>query len=79
MAGLTATRLQRRNSESGVEADVLLTEPNGVEHTVRCLCKLDGTTDIGDPTGGLALRHLAETYGEQTVWALTRQVTLGDL
>jgi|CXWL01.1.fsa_nt_gi hypothetical protein len=79
MAGLTAKRLQRRNSESGVEADVLLTEPNGVEHTVRCLCKLVGTTDIGDPTGGVALRHLTTTYGEQVVWALTRQIALGNL
>ncbi len=79
MAGLTAKRLNRLKSEHGIESDVILTEPNGVEHTLRCLCRLNGTTEIGDPTNGESLKHLAATYGEQMVWALTRQITLGDL
>jgi hypothetical protein len=78
MAGLTARRLSGASLLEGVEAEVLLTEPVGTEHILRCLCKLDGSTDIGDPTGGRAMQHLTTRYGEQVVWALSRQMTLGE-
>ncbi|MBV6489825.1 MAG: hypothetical protein CNCCGFBP_00199 [Fimbriimonadaceae bacterium] len=76
MAGLTARKLQTVPSNEGIQADVALTEPNGDEHVLRCLCKFDGTTDIGDPSAGEALKYLSDRYGDQTIWALTRQVTL---
>lgn len=78
MAGLKARKLQTVPSNDGIQADVALTEPNGDEHILRCLCKFDGTTDIGDPSAGDVMNYLSDRYGDQTVWALTRQVTLGD-
>jgi len=78
VAGLRALRLKSVPSDEGIHAEVGLTEPNGDEHIVRCLCKFDGTTDIADMRGGEALKYLSDRYGDQTVWALTRQVTLGD-
>ena len=78
MAGLTARKVRGANLASGVEAEVLLTEPDGNEHFVRCLCKLDGTTDIGDPTEGRSMQHLTSTYSEQTVFSADQQVMLGD-
>jgi len=76
MAGLSARKLQTVPSNEGIQADVALTESNGDEHVVRCLCKFDGTTDIGDPNSGETLKYLSDRYGDQTVWALSRQVTL---
>ena len=61
-------------SDDGTQADLLLIEPNGDEHVVRCLCRNDGSTDIGGD--GQMVDYLNEKYGSQTVWALSRQVTL---
>lgn len=76
MAGLTARKLAEIPSTDGIQADVALLEPNGDEHVVRCLCKFDGTTDIGEVGDGSVLGYLSDRYGSQAVWALTRQVTL---
>lgn len=74
MSGLRAVFMRHVPSADGKQADVLLIEPNGDEHRVRCLCKHDGSTDIGGD--GETISFLAEKYGEQTVWALSRQMTL---
>lgn len=75
MNGLRARLLEHVPSPDGTQADVLLIEPNGDEHRVRCLCKRDGTTDLGGD--GEMVTFLNDKYGEQTVWALARQMTLG--
>ncbi|MBN9500499.1 MAG: hypothetical protein BGO01_07745 [Armatimonadetes bacterium 55-13] len=75
MNGLRARLLEHVPSPDGTQADVLLIEPNGDEHRVRCLCKRDGTTDLGGD--GEMVAFLNDKYGEQTVWALARQMTLG--
>ena len=74
MNGLRAVLMRHVSSVDGIQADVLLIEPNGDEHRVRCLCKHDGSTDIGGD--GEMIAFLNEKFGSQTVWALSRQVTL---
>lgn len=74
MNGLRALFMRHVPSADGTQADVLLIEPNGDEHRVRCLCKPDGSTELG--AEGETVSFLADKYGEQTVWALTRQMTL---
>lgn len=74
MNGLRAVLMRHVPSPDGIQADVLLIEPNGDEHRVRCLCKDDGSTDIGGD--GEMISFLTDKYGEQTVWALSRQITL---
>ncbi len=50
MGVLRARKIESVPSLQGVQADIALIEPNGDEYRVRCLCKLDGSTDIGgDP------------------------------
>ena len=47
-AGQLGARVMRLvDSPDGKQADIMLIEPNGDEHLVRCLCKQDGTMDIG--------------------------------
>lgn len=75
MIGLRARLLEHVPSPDGTQADILLIEPNGDEHRVRCLCKRDGTTDLGGD--GELVTFLNDKYGEKTVWALARQMTLG--
>lgn len=75
MAGLTANLVAYVPSPEGSQADVELVEPNGDRHIIRCLCKRDGTTDLGGD--GEMMEFLYEKYGAQTVWALARQMTLG--
>lgn len=77
MNGLRARLLEHVPSPDGPQADVLLIEPNGDEHRVRCLCKRDGTTDIGGD--GEMVAFLNDKYGDQSVCGLARQVTLGSL
>lgn len=76
MNGLRAELMRRVPSPDGPQADVILIEPNGTEHQVRCLCKPDGTTDIGVMGGAERLLDLEERYGAQVVCALSRQITL---
>ncbi len=75
MSGLRAELMRPDLSPDGKQADVLLIEPNGDEHKVRCLCKHGGSTDMG--CIGENVKFLSEKYGEQTVWALARQMTIG--
>ena len=77
MSGLRAVLMRHVPSPDGPQADVLLIEPNGEEHQVRCLCKSDGTTDLGVIGDGGRLTYLEDKYGSQVVWALSRQLTLG--
>ena len=75
MNGLRARLVERVTSDDGPQAVLVLTEPNGDEYTVRCLCKQDGTTDLGGRADEIAFLNLK--YGQQTIWALSRQITLG--
>lgn len=77
MNGLRAVLMRHVPSPEGPQADVLLIEPNGQEHQVRCLCKSDGTTDLGEMGNGERLPFLEDKYGAQVIWALARQITLG--
>ena len=77
MPGLRAVVMRPVPSPDGKQADLLLTEPDGKEHQVRCLCLHGGGTEISDLDGGSRLRHLNQAYGDQMVWALCRQITLG--
>lgn len=64
-------------SLEGPQVEMMLIEPNGDEYRILCLCKRDGTTDIGgDPE---AMAFLNAKYGSQAVCGLARQVTLGTL
>ncbi len=64
-------------SNEGRQADLLIIEPDGQEHQIRCLCRADGTTVLGELGDGKRIPHLDRKYGSQVIWALTRQVTLG--
>ena len=75
MNGLQAKLLGYVPSPDGTQADLLLLEPNGNENRVRCLCKRDGSTDIGGDAE--RVDYLNTKYGSQTVWTLSRQITLG--
>lgn len=52
---LIARLLEPVAFSEGVQADVVLIEPNGDEYLVRCLCRLDGSTEIGGDPGVIAL------------------------
>ncbi len=62
------------NSSDGKQADIILVEPNGDEHLVRCLCKRDGTMDIGGD--GEVLAYLNQRYGPPMVGETARAATL---
>lgn len=74
MAELTARYVCAVPSADGPQADILLIEPNGDEHLVRCLCRINGTTEIGGD--GESLAYLNERYGSQIVCRVARQSTL---
>ncbi len=76
MCNLRARLLQHVLSSEGPQADIALIEPNGDEYKVRCLCKSDGTTDLGAATNPDMLGYLNGRYGAQTVSGLARSVTL---
>ena len=75
MEVLRARLLEPVPSPEGIQADLLVIEPNGDESPVRCLCKHDGTTDIGgDPE---AIAFLSAKYGDVSLCGVARQATLG--
>lgn len=76
MQGLQARFLRFVPSTEGTQADLMLTEPNGDEHLVRCLCRPSGSTDIGEVGDGETLGYLNDRYGSQVVCALCRHATL---
>jgi hypothetical protein len=73
---LQARFLRFVHSTEGTQADLLVTEPNGDEHLVRCLCRPSGSTDIGEVGDGETVGYLNDRYGSQVVCALCRQATL---
>jgi hypothetical protein len=76
MNHLRAEFMRRVPSPDGPQADILIIEPTGEEHQVRCLCKSDGTTDLGIMGERERLAVLEEKYGHQVICALSRQTTL---
>lgn len=77
MNHLQAVLMRKVPSDDGPQADVLVIEPDGTEHQVRCLCRSEGETELGELGDGARLRDLQEKYGQQVIFALTRYVTLG--
>lgn len=59
----------------GKEAVLVLVEPNGDEHQVRCLVKEDGTDVAGN---GESLEYLNARYGSQTVSGVARRTVLSE-
>ncbi|MCC7231084.1 MAG: hypothetical protein IT203_11885 [Fimbriimonadaceae bacterium] len=76
MQGLQARFLRFVYSTEGRQADLMLIEPNGDEHLLRCLCRPSGATDIGEVGDGSIVGYLNHRYGAPTVCSLCRQVTL---
>lgn len=75
MGDLRARFVEPVPSPEGVQAIVVLIEPNGDEYLVRCLCKPDGTTEIGGDPGAIAF--LNEKYGDHSLCVAAREATLG--
>ncbi len=62
------------DSPDGKQADIMLIEPNGDEHPVRCLCKPDGTMDLGGD--GEVLAYLNHRYSPAVVGQTARAAIL---
>ncbi len=77
MIGLKGNLVRHVPSNDGIQAVLELVEPNGDLHTVRCLCKANGTTEIGEVGNGETLGYLNHRYGDQIVCRLAREITLG--
>lgn len=75
MTDLKAVVLSRENTPKGKQAVLLLVEPNGDLHAVKCICRHGGGTEIGEVGNGSVLTYLNQRYGDQTVWALCRAAT----
>ena len=63
-------------SNDGPQANILVVEPTGEEHQLRCLCHNNGTTHLGEPIEPGHVQQLEDRYGPQVLIALTRHVTL---
>ena len=77
MKWLTAELVNRISTDEGVKATILMTEPNGDQHSMLCLCRPDGSTDLRENDIGSQIDYLNERYGPQVVCALSRFVALG--
>ena len=62
------------DSPDGKQADIMLIEPNGDEHPVQCLCKPDGTMDLGGD--GEVLAYLNHRYSPAVVGQTARAAIL---
>src|SRR2546423_1241983 len=62
-------------TESGPQAVARVIEPNGDIHVVRCLCRVDGTTDVGEPSEKRMMPYLTRRYGPRLIAEL-RNATL---
>jgi len=60
-------------SERGPQADLVLVEPNGDEHYVRCLCEPHRTEIGGDR---VSLTYLNDRYTRDVVGETARECTL---
>jgi hypothetical protein len=76
MVEITARRIAECPSAEGIQAYVAFRETNGDEHQVRCLCKSNGSIDIGEVGDGNVFLYLCKRYGRQAVCDMARQVTL---
>lgn len=75
MAGqLIARAIHRIETSEGVIAEVVVTEPNGDETTVKCLCREEGTTVDGE---GDSLSYLNERYGDVAFCTAVRKAAMG--
>lgn len=77
MKWLTAELVDRNTTDEGVQSTILMTEPNGDQHRMQCICRQDGTTDLRESDEGSQIDYLNERYGPQVVCALSRFVALG--
>lgn len=71
---LKARFVRQVPSPDGRQADVVLIEPNGDEHPVRCLMRPTGTEIGGD---GESLNYLNEKYGDAEVCLTAQGAVLG--
>ena len=76
MANLRAEFLERSPSDEGKQAVLVLIEPNGDEHQVRCLCRPDGSMDVSEFGDGTMLIYLNDRYGQTVVGELCREITM---
>jgi len=76
MEELRAEKMRSVPSDRGPQADVLLIEPDGQEHQVRCLCLDGGNTEIGVDSSIALFNYLASVYGEDQVLSLCRRETM---
>lgn len=75
MAGeLRARFIRHVPSQDGRQADIVLIEPNGDEHPVRCLMRPNGTEIGGD---GESLQYLNVKYGDVEVCLAAQGAVLG--
>lgn len=72
--GLRAFAVRRERTANGLVADVIVVEPNGDEHRVRCICREDGT-EIG--ADGPVVPYLNDRYGDRVFCANVRQAAMG--
>lgn len=72
--GLQAQKIRPLFSNSGTQAELLLIEPNGDKHPVRCLCKFDGSLEIFGETDMVG--YLNYRFGRDAVAAVARDATL---
>lgn len=71
---LSARAIHRIETAEGIAAEVIVTEPNGDEYIVRCLCRMEGLTVDGE---GDALSYLNERYGDVAFSTTVRDAALG--
>ena len=73
MSGLRSRFICEVPSSEGTQADVMLIEPNGDEHPVRCLVRPTQTDLFGDPE---ILEYLRARYTDQVVYKAALAATL---
>lgn len=76
MESLTSRFLKEVPSPDGLQAELLLVEPNGDEHHVRCLARQQGTDIFGD---GEMLGYLNGRYGDREVCLVARDAVIRHL
>ena len=73
LSALRSRILRPVHSMDGRQADIVLIEPNGDEHVVRCLLRGLETEIGGDPE---ALTYLNSRYGDPAVCFTAREAVL---